>query len=78
VENVVEQQTDLGECLAVTRQTLGSDWIEVLYTNKNATINKKQFSEQFKSMLPKHSIPRKYTYVNEIVKNALGKKIRHG
>lgn len=77
IETVMEQRTPLGECLARPRQTLGTEWIELLYTSPLNDVNKHQIKSQVESVLTLHSIPKKYTRVNEIPKNSLGKKIRY-
>lgn len=77
IETVAENNTSLGECQAIIRHSLGSDWIELFYTNPQATIDRNQLKSQFKDLLPKYSIPKKYTLIEKIPKNSLGKKLRH-
>lgn len=77
IENIAETETDLGETIAIARNSLGSDWIELFYTNKNVVIDKKYLTEIYISKVPKCNIPLKYTYVESIPKNSLGKKIRN-
>jgi acyl-CoA synthetase (AMP-forming)/AMP-acid ligase II len=77
IENVIEEKTDLGECLAVPRQTVGVDWIELFYTNSTAQIDRKKIQQKLGVTLSKCNIPKKYTLVDQIAKNNLGKKIRH-
>jgi acyl-coenzyme A synthetase/AMP-(fatty) acid ligase len=77
VETVLEERTNLGECMAVLRHTAGFDWLEVLYTNSQALPNYKQMAPRLNSVLSKCNIPKKYTWVEHIPKNPLGKKLRH-
>jgi len=77
IENIIEGFTDLGETLAVPRSSLGTDWVEIFYTNKNSRIKKHALKEMLKSKLPSCNIPRRITYVDAIPKNSLGKKIRN-
>lgn len=76
VESVTEENSDLGDTLAVVRNSAGSEWIELFYTNKNANIDKKQYKSILQEKLPYYSIPRKFTHTDEIPRNALGKKLR--
>jgi acyl-coenzyme A synthetase/AMP-(fatty) acid ligase len=76
IENVTEERTDLGECVAVVRNRLGSDWIEVFYTNAQADVNHTKLKQIYGTVLPEYAIPRKYTYINNIPRSSLGKKTR--
>lgn len=76
IETTVEDRLGLGESRAVLRNRAGSDFIELEYTNKDAIIDKKIFHEKLESMLSYCCIPAKYTLVDSIPKNALGKKLR--
>lgn len=76
VENMAEEKTDLGDTLAVVRNSMGSDWIELYYTNKSAVIDKKKLTEIFESMLFRCNIPKKYTHIDHIPRTSLGKKQR--
>ena len=76
IESVSENRTDLGETLAVVRSSFGTQWIELLYTNKNSQIDKNKFKEIFEPILYKCCIPKKYTYIESIPRNATGKKVR--
>jgi long-subunit acyl-CoA synthetase (AMP-forming) len=77
IESVSENRTDLGETLAVVRSSFGTQWIELLYTNKNCIIDKDNFKEIFEPILYKCCIPKKYTYIESIPRNATGKKVRN-
>lgn len=77
IESVSENRTDLGETLAVVRSSFGTQWIELFYTNKNFKIDKNHFKEIFEPILYKCCIPKKYTYIQSIPRNATGKKIRN-
>jgi acyl-coenzyme A synthetase/AMP-(fatty) acid ligase len=76
VEKIAEEKTNLGESLAVLRNSIGTDWVELYYTNKNE-INVKELKEIFKDFLVPCNIPRKYTYIDQLPRNGLGKKIRN-
>jgi len=77
IENTVEARTDLGECLAVPRQTAGVDWIELQYVNPATTVDRKRLDQILNPVLSQCNIPKKYTLVDHIPKNGLGKKLRH-
>lgn len=77
IENIAEVETDLGETIAIPRNTMGSDWIELFYTNKNAIVDKEKLLDIYKTKVPKCNIPLKYTYTETISKNSLGKKVRN-
>ena len=77
IESVSENRTNLGETLAVIRSSFGTQWIELLYTNKNCIIDKDNFKEIFEPILYKCCIPKKYTYIESIPRNATGKKVRN-
>ena len=74
IESVIEENTDLGACMAMVRHSHGSDWIELKYTGNDPDRN--NIKEVLKDLLPDCNIPRKYTRVEEIPVNALNKKIR--
>lgn len=76
IENTIEERLGLGDTLAIVKNSKGNDYVELLYTNSDAKINKKEFRNMLTSALPKCCIPIKYTQVGAIKKNALGKKIR--
>jgi O-succinylbenzoic acid--CoA ligase len=77
IESVSEDRTDLGETLAIVRSSFGTQWIEMLYTNKDCMIDKNKFKEIFEPILYKCCIPKRYTYINRIPRNATGKKLRN-
>lgn len=77
IESVSEDRTDLGETLSVVRSSFGTQWIELLYTNKTCTIDKDKFKKIFEPILYKCCIPKKYTYIESIPRNATGKKVRN-
>jgi acyl-coenzyme A synthetase/AMP-(fatty) acid ligase len=76
IETIAEDDAGLGEAVAVVRNSLGTDWIELFFTNKNAVTNKSVMNEIFLKKLPDFSIPRKFTYIDAVPRNAMGKKIR--
>jgi len=77
IENIIEERTDIGECLAVPRQTAGVDWIELHYVNPKAHIDKDQLEQILSPVLSECNRPKRYTLVDQIAKNGLGKKIRY-
>ena len=76
IERITQEYSDLGETLAKVNVKRGSEYIELFYTNKNSVIDKNKLKSIFEPFLSKHSIPKKYTYIESIPKTALGKKIR--
>lgn len=76
IESLAESNFNLGEVLAVPRHTSGSDYLELFYTNIEANIDRKHLIDFYKNHLPKFAIPRKFTYIEKIPKNELGKKTR--
>lgn len=77
IENVAELEAGLGESLAEVRNTAGTDWVELFYTNKQKVINRKELYEVMGKFLSKNDLPRKFTLVDSIPKSALSKKVRH-
>jgi o-succinylbenzoate---CoA ligase len=77
LENTIEENTDIGDTIAVVRNSLGSDWIELFYTNDKATIDKNFFKTLLEPIVPRCNIPLKYTYINQIPQNIYGKKTRY-
>lgn len=77
IESISENRTDLGETLALVRSSFGTEWIELLYTNKNFEIDKNKLKEIFEPILYKCCIPKKYTYIESIPRNPTGKKLRN-
>jgi acyl-CoA synthetase (AMP-forming)/AMP-acid ligase II len=78
IENEFEKEEfNLGEVLAVPRNSLGTDWIELYYTNQTAIIDKEKFAEKTEHILLACSIPKKYSWVETIKKNNYGKKLRN-
>lgn len=75
VETIAEDSAGLGECIAVMRNSLGTDWIELFFT-KNTSIDKKNLKKIFEKKLPSFAVPRKYTFIENIPRNGMGKKIR--
>lgn len=76
IETIAEDDAELGEAVAVVRNSLGTDWIELFFTNKNAVTNKTAMNEIFLKKLPDFSVPRKFTYIDAVPRNAMGKKTR--
>lgn len=77
IETVAEDHANLGDSIAVVRNSLGSDWIELFYTNKEATVDKNHIKNMFKNHITNYSIPKKFTWIETIPRNGMGKKIRY-
>lgn len=77
IEKITQEYSDLGETLAKVNTKWGGNYVELFYTNKNSKIDKNKLKSIFEPFLSKHSIPRKYTYIESIPRTALGKKIRY-
>lgn len=73
-ENEFENLNKYGECLAVVRQKMGIDFIEMYYTQ--GKVNKDEVVEQLSKVLPRQGVPRKYTKIDAIPRNAMNKKVR--
>jgi acyl-coenzyme A synthetase/AMP-(fatty) acid ligase len=62
--------------LAVPRQRMGVEYIELQYTDSTRTIDILSLKRELKDLLLDQEIPRAYTKVDSIKKTPLGKKIR--
>jgi acyl-coenzyme A synthetase/AMP-(fatty) acid ligase len=69
-----EGNVNSGEVMSTIKYKLNSEYIELFYTNKN--INLRKLKDIYKNKLSKYSIPSKYTYIESIPKNHIGKKMR--
>lgn len=76
VENIISSLTDLGDTLAVPRYRLGSDYLELFYTNSAAQVDRASVQNVLESQLSKCCIPSKFTHIDVIPRTALGKKTR--
>lgn len=76
IEHAAEDYTQLGDSIAVVRNSLGTDWIELFFTNKEHTVNRQELQAVFKDHVPEHSVPRKFTWIESIPRNGMGKKVR--
>jgi acyl-coenzyme A synthetase/AMP-(fatty) acid ligase len=76
LEVFMEENTNLGECLAVVRKSMGVEWIEILYTNSSTQIDRQALIKLCTLNLDKNCIPKKYTFTEHILKTAMKKKIR--
>jgi len=77
IENTLEDKFNLGDTLAVVKNSMGVDYVELFYTNDSATIDKNEIHKSTSNILPECNIPRKYTHVDSIPRNSMGKKIRN-
>lgn len=75
IETIAEDDAGLGECVTVVRNSLGTDWIELFFT-KNISVDKNNLKKIFEKKLPDFAIPRKYSFIENIPRNGMGKKIR--
>lgn len=73
IENTIENNFDLGDCLAVPQQTMGIEYIELQHTSGEVPKDIKNILEDF---LPSYAIPRKFLKVEKLDRTNLGKKIR--
>lgn len=76
IETIAEDNINLGESIAVVRNSMGTDWVELFFTNKDQAIDRNELIKRFSKHLPSHSVPRKFTWVSEVPRNGMGKKVR--
>jgi len=76
LEIFIEENTNLGECLAVVRNSMGVEWIEILYTNSSVKIDRTALNKLCSTYVDRNCTPKKYTVTEYIPKAALQKKIR--
>jgi len=75
IEDVTER-AGLGETMAVIRNLKGIDYVE-LYHSASVNVDKNEMKEKLKDSLPDYCIPRKFTHIETIPRNAIGKKVRN-
>lgn len=75
--DLIAEETDIkaGEVVSVVKHKSNSDYIELFYTNKNIDLYK--LKDLYKNKLSKYSTPSKYTYIEKIPRNHMGKKMRN-
>ena len=76
IENQIEKEFDFGEIMVRKNHRLGSDYLELLYTNKNARPKVEDLKSNLKDKVPVCCIPRILIYSNSVPKTPLGKKCR--
>ena len=76
VENIIEELFDCGVVSVIRRNRLGSDYLDLLYTNKNWNPTQEQLHAKLDNQLPKCCIPKKCTWVEDVPRTPLGKKLR--
>lgn len=64
------------DALAVPKQKMGTEYIELLYTDSSRDVDPRWLKSALKDVLLEQEIPLKYTRVESIPKSPLGKKIR--
>lgn len=74
IESVIEDLTNVVESIAVPKNRLGTDFIELQYVGTIGNI--KTLQEKLSEILPTNSIPRKFTKIQKVPRNTLNKKIR--
>jgi len=62
--------------MAVIRNLKGIDYVE-LYHSASVNVDKNEMKEKLKDSLPDYCIPRKFTHIETIPRNAIGKKVRN-
>ena len=74
IENTLEE-LNLGETIAVVKNKMGTDYIELYHTEGNPDVT--YIKEKLLPLVPECAIPLKYSKVESIPKNALNKKTRY-
>jgi acyl-coenzyme A synthetase/AMP-(fatty) acid ligase len=74
IENTIEELADIKECVAIPRNRVGTDWIELQYVGNIGNIEK--LKNQLTNILPPCNIPKKFTKIDAVPRNTLNKKIR--
>ena len=74
IENIIEEHIGQGMALAIPKNKMGTDYIEVEYTH--GTIDQSKLKTILLENIPSCNVPKKYTKVENIKLNALNKKIR--
>lgn len=77
IETWWESHGMLGECLAKFRSIGGNDYIELVHTQDCTKEIKKQLQKMGYEIFPHCNVPAKFTKVESLPKNSLGKKQRH-
>jgi len=75
IENILEELNYLGETLATVKNKMGTDYVELYYTEGNPDVT--YIKEKLLPLVPECAIPLKYSKVESIPKNTLNKKIRY-
>jgi len=76
IENQIEEKFDLGEIMVRKKHRLGSDYLELLYTDKTVDIKVEDLKNKLKDMVPACCIPRILIHSDSIPKTSLGKRSR--
>ena len=69
-----EGNVNAGEVMSIVNHKFHYDYIELFYTDENIDLCK--LKELYENKLSKYSIPSKYTHIEKIPKNHMGKKVR--
>lgn len=75
-ENTIEELFDCGVVSVIKRNRLGSDYLDMLYTNKDWNPTQEELHAVLDDQLPKCCIPKKCTWVEDVPRTPLGKKLR--
>lgn len=74
VESIIENEPGVTESIAVVKNRLGTDYIEVQYVGNIKNITELQ--HELESLLPSNNVPRKFIKIDKVPRNTLNKKIR--
>ena len=74
IESTIEDITGIPECLAIPRNRVGTDYIELQYVGDIG--NTEKLKDKLSSLLPPCNIPKRFVQVEKIPRNTLNKKIR--
>lgn len=74
IENTIEELTGIKECVAIPRNRVGTDWVELQYVGNIGDTSK--LKNQLQDLLPPCNIPKKFTKIDAVPRNTLNKKIR--
>lgn len=74
IENLVEELTNITECIAVPKIKLGVEYLQLNYVGDIG--NTHSLKNKLSTLLPKYNIPKKFTKIDKVPRNTLNKKIR--
>ncbi len=77
VENIMEAEFNCGTIMVKKHNRLGSDFLEVQYTNKDWKPKPDIIEEVLRDKMSKCCIPKKFTYIEDVPRTSMGKKKRN-